>query len=48
MSKNNYFSHDEKKQFQMYQKYPAKDYPLLRFFIEDVRDKERLVRAFKK
>jgi UDP-N-acetylglucosamine 4,6-dehydratase (inverting) len=31
----------------MAQEYPSKEYPFLRFFIGDVRDKERLVRAFK-
>ena len=41
------FSRDEQKQFQMAQEYPEKDYPQLRFFIGDVRDKQRLVRAFK-
>lgn len=40
------FSRDEQKQFQMQQDYPVKDFPQLRFFIGDVRDKERLIRAF--
>ncbi len=40
------FSRDEQKQFQMAQKYPPEQYPSIRFFIGDVRDKERLVRAF--
>lgn len=40
------FSRDEQKQFQMAMEYPAAEYPQLRFFIGDVRDKERLVRAF--
>lgn len=40
------FSRDEQKQFQMAQEYPASQYPQLRFFIGDVRDKERLTRAF--
>ncbi len=39
------FSRDEQKQFQMEQEYPKKLYPAIRFFIGDVRDKERLVRA---
>lgn len=39
------FSRDEQKQFQMAQQYPASQYPAIRFFIGDVRDKERLVRA---
>ena len=41
------FSRDEQKQFQMAQEYPVDEFPQLRFFIGDVRDKERLVRAFK-
>lgn len=41
------FSRDEQKQFQMAQEYPSNKYPQIRFFIGDVRDKERLVRAFK-
>lgn len=41
------FSRDEQKQFQMAQDYPESKYPQVRFFIGDVRDKERLIRAFK-
>jgi len=41
------FSRDEQKQFQMAQEYPADKYPQIRFFIGDVRDRSRLVRAFK-
>ena len=41
------FSRDEQKQFQMAQEYPSSDYPQIRFLIGDVRDKERLIRAFK-
>jgi len=41
------FSRDEQKQFQMAQDYPEKEYPQIRFFIGDVRDGERLKRAFK-
>lgn len=41
------FSRDEQKQFQMAQEYPADKYPQIRFFIGDVRDKERVIRAFK-
>lgn len=41
------FSRDEQKQFQMAQEYPPDIYPQIRFFIGDVRDKERLIRAFK-
>lgn len=41
------FSRDEQKQFQMAQEYPVSVYPKIRFFIGDVRDKDRLIRAFK-
>lgn len=41
------FSRDEQKQFQMAQQYPERKYPAIRFFIGDVRDRERLVRAMK-
>lgn len=41
------FSRDEQKQFQMAQDYPENRFPQLRFFIGDVRDKSRLIRAFK-
>ena len=41
------FSRDEQKQFQMAQDYPQEKYPQIRFFIGDVRDKDRLVRAMK-
>ncbi|WP_242120097.1 UDP-N-acetylglucosamine 4,6-dehydratase (inverting) [Aestuariivivens sediminicola] len=40
------FSRDEQKQFQMAQEFPSVKYPQLRYFIGDVRDKERLIRAF--
>lgn len=40
------FSRDEQKQFHMAQDYPVSKYPQMRFFIGDVRDRERLVRAF--
>lgn len=39
------FSRDEQKQFVMAQEYPNAQYPQIRFFIGDVRDRERLVRA---
>jgi len=39
------YSRDELKQFDMRQAYPADQYPQLRFFIGDVRDRERLHRA---
>lgn len=41
------FSRDEQKQFQMAQEFSSEQYPQIRFFIGDVRDKERLTRAFK-
>jgi UDP-N-acetylglucosamine 4,6-dehydratase len=40
------FSRDELKQFEMAQAYPNRDFPTIRYFIGDVRDKERLARAF--
>jgi UDP-N-acetylglucosamine 4,6-dehydratase (inverting) len=40
------YSRDEQKQFQMAQEYPVHQYPMIRFFIGDVRDLERLKRAF--
>lgn len=39
-------SRDEQKQFQMSQEYSEKLYPQIRYLLGDVRDKERLVRAF--
>jgi UDP-N-acetylglucosamine 4,6-dehydratase (inverting) len=39
------YSRDELKQFDMRQMYPGDKYPQLRFFIGDVRDRERLRRA---
>ena len=39
------FSRDELKQSDLKQKYPEQDFPQLRFFIGDVRDKDRLQRA---
>ena len=39
------FSRDELKQFQMRQLYPESRFPCMRYFIGDVRDKERLYRA---
>ena len=41
------YSRDEQKQFQMAQEFPVTDYPQIRFLIGDVRDKDRLTRAFK-
>ncbi|CAL2105870.1 UDP-N-acetylglucosamine 4,6-dehydratase (inverting) [Tenacibaculum sp. 190524A02b] len=39
-------SRDEQKHFQMAQEFPETKYPQLRYFIGDVRDKSRLIRAF--
>jgi len=39
-------SRDEQKHFQMAQEFNEIDYPQIRYFIGDVRDKPRLVRAF--
>tara|TARA_B100000900_G_scaffold414582_1_gene441633 strand:+ start:1059 stop:2039 length:981 start_codon:yes stop_codon:yes gene_type:complete len=39
------FSRDELKQYEMQQIYPLKKYPNLRFFIGDIRDKDRLKSA---
>lgn len=41
------FSRDEQKQFQMAQEFPIDQFPQIRFFIGDVRDRDRLIRAFK-
>jgi len=41
------FSRDELKQFEMAQKFPDSKYKCIRYFIGDVRDKERLYRAFR-
>jgi len=40
------YSRDEMKQFQMRQEFPIETHPNLRFFIGDVRDRDRLYRAF--
>jgi UDP-N-acetylglucosamine 4,6-dehydratase len=40
------FSRDEQKQFEMEQEFPVRVYPQIRYFIGDVRDIERLERAF--
>jgi UDP-N-acetylglucosamine 4,6-dehydratase (inverting) len=39
------YSRDELKQSEMQMKYPRNEFPHLRFFIGDVRDRERLIRA---
>lgn len=41
------FSRDEQKQFEMAQEYPHTKYPAIRYFIGDVRDQDRLKKAFK-
>jgi UDP-N-acetylglucosamine 4,6-dehydratase (inverting) len=41
------FSRDELKQFEMAQEFSPKEYPQLRYFIGDVRDKERLLKAMR-
>src|SRR5688572_26144376 len=40
------FSRDEQKHYQMSLEYPEAKYPVLRFFIGDVRDESRLLSAF--
>ncbi|MBM4433626.1 MAG: UDP-N-acetylglucosamine 4,6-dehydratase (inverting) [Chloroflexi bacterium] len=40
------FSRDELKQFELQREHPVERYPNLRMFIGDVRDRERLYRAF--
>ena len=40
------FSRDEQKQFQMSQEFSEKKFPQIRYFLGDVRDTERLIRAF--
>jgi UDP-N-acetylglucosamine 4,6-dehydratase len=40
------FSRDELKQFEMRQRFGVDRYPCIRYFIGDVRDRERLYRAF--
>jgi UDP-N-acetylglucosamine 4,6-dehydratase/5-epimerase len=42
------FSRDELKQWELQQLYPAERYPQLRFFLGDVRDRDRLRRALRK
>ncbi len=39
------YSRDEQKQFQMAQEYSSEEFPQIRYFIGDVRDRERLERA---
>jgi UDP-N-acetylglucosamine 4,6-dehydratase len=40
------FSRDELKQYEMSQIFPKEKYPCMRYFIGDIRDKDRLTRAF--
>jgi UDP-N-acetylglucosamine 4,6-dehydratase/5-epimerase len=40
------FSRDELKQYQMHERFPEDRFPCMRYFIGDVRDKDRLYRAF--
>ncbi len=40
------FSRDELKQFEMAQEFSPEKYPCMRYFLGDVRDKDRLYRAF--
>lgn len=40
------FSRDELKQFDMASRFPEEDNPCIRYFIGDVRDRNRLIRAF--
>jgi UDP-N-acetylglucosamine 4,6-dehydratase (inverting) len=40
-------SRDEQKQFQMAQEFSDKEFPQIRYFLGDVRDQDRLVRAFR-
>jgi len=39
-------SRDEQKQFQMAQEFPEQKFPQIRYLLGDVRDKDRLIRAF--
>jgi UDP-N-acetylglucosamine 4,6-dehydratase len=42
------YSRDELKQFEMAQVFPKEKYPGIRYFIGDVRDQQRLIRAFER
>ncbi|MBW4481210.1 MAG: UDP-N-acetylglucosamine 4,6-dehydratase (inverting) [Tildeniella torsiva UHER 1998/13D] len=42
------YSRDELKQFEMAQVFPQSKYPGIRYFIGDVRDRQRLIRAFER
>lgn len=41
------FSRDELKQFEMSQAWSVKEYPFIKYFLGDVRDKDRLMRMFR-
>lgn len=41
------FSRDELKQYEMAQEFPEKRYPAIRYFIGDVRDRDRLIMAMR-
>ena len=41
------FSRDELKQWEMRQRFPENQYPQLRFFLGDIRDRYRIKRALK-
>ncbi len=41
------FSRDELKQYEMAQEFPEKKYPAIRYFIGDVRDRDRLIMAMR-
>ncbi len=41
------FSRDELKQYEMAQEFPAEKYPQIRYFIGDVRDRDRLIKAMR-
>lgn len=41
------YSRDEYKQYKMAQKFPEKDYPCIRYFIGDIRDRDRLEMALR-
>ena len=46
MSRLVIFSRDELKQFHMQERFPEAQYPSIRYFLGDVRDRDRLYRAF--
>ena len=42
------FSRDELKQYEMQQRFPVNDYPMMRYFLGDIRDADRLHRALER